>query len=143
MFCTTVLNYRFSFNVRMKGGEEMMKYLKKAVVFALLVSMFGCGTIMHGSQQDVSISAPNNALVKVGDKSAQGSTVMKLDRDKSYTVAMKKDGKEQVCGQINKSMSGGVILGDIFLLPPIGFIVDAITGAWYNLEPTQVTCPVN
>lgn len=97
---------------------------------------------MHGTQQDVSINAPSNALVKVGDKSAQGSTIMKLDRDKSYTVAMKKDGKEQVCGQINRSMSGGIVFADILLFP-IGVIVDAITGAWYNLEPTQITCPVN
>lgn len=119
-----------------------MKILKSIAALAVVVIMSGCGAIMHGTQQDVSINAPNNAQVKVGDKSAQGSTIMKLDRGNSYTVAMHKDGKEQVCGQVNKSMSAGVLIADI-LLAPIGIIVDAVTGAWYDLEPTQITCPVN
>ena len=48
-----------------------MKILKNIAALAVVVIISGCGAIMHGTQQDVRINAPNNALVKVGDKSAQ------------------------------------------------------------------------
>lgn len=120
----------------------ILETLKLGLVLVVVASMLGCGTIIHGSQQDVSISAPNNALVRVGNKVVQGSTTLKLDRDKSYSVVMEKDGKTYPCGQINKSISGGLLLVDILILFPEGFI-DALTGGWNNLEPTQVICQGN
>ncbi len=116
-----------------------MKTLKNIISIFTIISVISCGAIIHGTKQDVSIIAPSDALVKVNGRSAKGSTVMKLERGKSYSVTMHRGGQEQVCGQITNSLSAGVLIADIlFGLVPL--IVDAATGAWYNLEPEQVMC---
>lgn len=117
----------------------MKKILKITAVLVLVFNMLACGTIMHGSQEEISISAPSKAVVKVDGRTSEGSNVMKLDRNKSYTVSMDKDGKNHICGQIDKSISPGIVVADV-LLGFAGLIVDAVTGAWYDLSPNQVTC---
>lgn len=116
-----------------------MSYFKTFISIFTIINMVSCGAIIHGTKQDVSITAPSDALVKVDGRSAKGSSVIKLERNKSYSVTMHRGGQQQVCGQITNSLSVGVVIADVFL-GLVGVIVDAATGAWYNLEPEQVMC---
>lgn len=116
-----------------------MKVIRSIVTLVLTLSMIGCGAIIHGTKENIGISAPAGAVVSINGMRTQGSSVMRLDRDTSYSVTMEKGGKTRLCGQITSSLSAGVLIADILLgLWPV--VIDAATGAWYNLEPTQVMC---
>jgi hypothetical protein len=112
-----------------------------AVLMAALIGITGCGTIVHGSQQDVRINAPSDAQVKVDDYPTpqKGSVFVNLTRKKGHYVTAASPGKSLDCDTINSKLSNGVLVADILLgLGPI--LVDAITGAWNNLEPSTVNC---
>lgn len=120
------------------------------ILLVALTGTTGCGVIVHGSAQDIMINAPNDVLVKALDNegtqvSAQtkGSTVLNLKRSKDHTITAEKDGSSTSCGQVRKSLSGGILFADILWNPLIWGLTDWLTGGWNNLEPTVVTCHVS
>ncbi len=68
----------------------MKRFFKSVMLFLLIITTISCGAISHGTIQDITITAPSDALVKVNGRTAKGSTVMKLKRNKSYLVSMQK-----------------------------------------------------
>ena len=115
--------------------------LGRSVLFtALVVSLTGCCSIIHGTRQDVGISsAPTGAMVKI-DNVSSGNTpvVAKLTRKDNHFVRVELSGYQPFDMTLTRSVSGWV-WGNIVFGGLIGLAVDAIDGAFYNLSPEQVS----
>ena len=104
---------------------------------ALLIA--GCATIMHGSNQSISIaSTPPSAKVFV-DKAPAGQTplVSKLSRKSSHIVRLELEGYQPYEATLSKGVSGWV-WGNLVFGGPIGLVVDVATGGLYKLTPGQI-----
>ncbi len=113
---------------------------RSALFTALVVSITGCCSIIHGTRQDVGISsAPTGAMVKI-DNVSSGNTpvVAKLTRKDNHFVRVELSGYQPFDMTLTRSVSGWV-WGNIVFGGLIGLAVDAIDGAFYNLSPEQVS----
>jgi len=72
--------------------------------------LVGCGTIIHGGTQDVSVtSEPSGATVEVdGSEIGETPVTRSLDRGSQHTVEISMDGYESEQISIRKSASGWV-----------------------------------
>jgi len=116
-----------------------MTVLKRYSSILGCLLLFGCGTIIHGGSQDVSVtSSPGGATVEIDGTEVGDTPVTKsLDRGSQHTVAISMDGYETEQVTIQKNVSGWVV-GNILFGGLIGLAVDAGTGGMYKLSPTQV-----
>jgi len=113
---------------------------RSALFTALVVSLTGCCSIIHGTRQDVGISsAPTGAMVKI-DNVSSGNTpvVAKLTRKDNHFVRVELSGYQPFDMTLTRSVSGWV-WGNIVFGGLIGLAIDAIDGAFYNLSPEQVS----
>ncbi len=113
---------------------------RSALFTALVVSLTGCCSIIHGTRQDVGISsAPTGAMVKI-DNVLSGNTpvVAKLTRKDNHFVRVELSGYQPFDMTLTRSVSGWV-WGNIVFGGLIGLAVDAIDGAFYNPSPEQVS----
>ena len=113
---------------------------RPALFIALVVSLTGCCSIIHGTRQDVGISsAPTGAMVKI-DNVSSGNTpvVAKLTRKDNHFVRVELSDYQPFDMTLTRSVSGWV-WGNIVFGGLIGLAVDAIDGAFYNLSPEQVS----
>ena len=113
---------------------------RPALFIALVVSLTGCCSIIHGTRQDVGISsAPTGAMVKI-DNVSSGNTpvVAKLTRKDNHFVRVELSGYQPFDMSLTRSVSGWV-WGNIVFGGLIGLAIDAIDGAFYNLSPEQVS----
>jgi hypothetical protein len=113
---------------------------RSALFTALVVSLTGCCSIIHGTRQDVGISsAPTGAMVKI-DNVSSGNTpvVAKLTRKDNHFVRVELSSYQPFDMTLTRSVSGWV-WGNIVFGGLIGLAVDAIDGAFYNLSPEQVS----
>jgi uncharacterized protein YceK len=104
-----------------------------------VLSVSGCATIMHGTQQDVGISStPTGASVLI-DNTEKGVTpvVLKLRRKENHTVRIQLAGYQPFESTLTHSVSGWV-WGNIAFGGLIGLAVDAVSGGIYKLTPEQV-----
>lgn len=116
-----------------------------SLVFALVAALLalgssGCATIVKGTTQDIPIaSEPSGARVAVDGK-ASGSTPTKvtMDRKRSHMVTLELEGYETENIAVTNSI-GGAVAGNIVAGGLIGWGVDAMTGAQYNLHPDTVS----
>ena len=120
----------------------------KAAVFLLAVLSIAlansCATIISGTGQEVSVSSVPRAQIQIkadtglvfyaGDSPA----IVKLPRKHSYTVTVQAGGYASqtlvITREFNAWFVGNILFGGI-----PGGIVDAITGAMWNLEPSFLT----
>jgi hypothetical protein len=120
----------------------------KAVVFLLAVLFIAmansCATIISGTGQEVSVSSTPRAQIEIkadtglvfyaGDSPA----IVKLPRKHSYTVTVQAGGYASqtlvITREFNAWFIGNILFGGI-----PGGVVDAITGAMWNLEPSLLT----
>ena len=106
-----------------------------------LVLLDSCATIVSGTSQEVSVSSTPRAKIEI--KAASGMVyysgdspaIVKLPRKYSYTVTIQAGGYASqtlvISRQFNAWFVGNIIFGGI-----PGGVVDAITGAMWNLEPS-------
>jgi hypothetical protein len=94
-----------------------------------------------GSTQSVAINSnPKGAKIYV-DGNFVGTDFVKveLEREKDHYVEIKKGGFESERRYIAKNIQAGWVVLDIFLIELIiPIIVDAVTGAWYELSPDNI-----
>lgn len=110
-----------------------------AVVLTLVLVLSGCATIFKGEYTDVSIqSEPDGTRVFInGEYYGQTPLRLELKTNQSYTIEFKRDGfKTQVRHIKNKIGVGWVVLDIVCGLYPV--VIDALTGAWYNLDQKYV-----
>jgi hypothetical protein len=117
----------------------MDRHFAPATSILACLFLVGCGTIIHGGTQDVSVtSEPSGATVEVdGSEIGETPVTRSLDRGSQHTVEISMDGYESEQISIRKSTSGWV-WGNIVFGGLIGLAVDASTGGMYKLTPTQV-----
>ncbi len=125
------------------GGNVSFPAIPGALVVAplILLSLFlsACGSIIHGTTQEVSISsAPTGAQVTV-DNIPLGPTPVfwELKRKDNHIVRITLDGYEPYEMVLARSVSGWVV-GNILFGGVVGLAVDAISGGMYKLTPEQV-----
>ena len=113
------------------------------VLFALLSAssfLTGCATIVKGTTQVIPVSSdPTGARVTV-DSSPAGTTptTVTLSRKQNHMVVIEKEGFAPESVAVTKSM-GGAVAGNIIAGGLIGWGVDAMTGAQYNLAPNTIS----
>lgn len=113
--------------------------MRPFLLLATLLVASGCGTIVNGSNQDVSfVSTPIGATVTVdGMDLGATPTIVSLSRKSTHTVAFSLDGYQPQSMIINRSVSGWAF-GNILFGGLIGLVVDLSTGGMYKLTPDQV-----
>ncbi len=120
-----------------------VKTITSLIVPVLLVVVIylatGCATLFKGASENVDFSSdPSGADVYVNG-SLRGKTPinLKLESKKTYTIEFKKEGHEPRSYTITNHVGAGWIILDILggLIP---IIVDAATGAWYELDQDAV-----
>ena len=99
----------------------------------------GCGTIIHGTTQDVSVaSSPSGASVVInGADIGETPITQELDRGSQHTIELNLDGYKSESIIVNRETSGWVV-GNIVFGGLIGLAVDAATGGMYKLSPTEI-----
>ena len=128
-----------------------MKKLLSLTVVSAMLTMQGCATIMHGSEQTLSFkSVPETTQITItnraGEKihSGQTPTVITLKRgagyfkSESYQVSFSKEGYQtktiNVTGSANGWYVANILFGGLIGL----LIVDPLTGGMYTLTPDDV-----
>lgn len=111
-------------------------------VCLLLVTLMGCGAILQGTRQTIQAnSAPSGAKIAVFPTNEEYTTPasMSLERKNNYVLTFSKEGYTPAKFNIQKKLSGGMLVLDVLFTGLLGVIVDAATGAWYNLSPEVAT----
>jgi len=110
-------------------------------VILLLLSLSGCGAILHGGKQEVTFdSKPPGATVKV-DNAVEFLTphTMVLSRSSTHHATFAKDGYEPQRVMIQHHfLVGPSIIGNILPLFPVGFTIDVITGSAWGFEQDYI-----
>lgn len=120
----------------------MVRYIGTALVSALILwPLTGCGAIFNGTTQTIRAqSSPQGATITTSPETGTFTTPasLELERSNSYVLTFSQEGYSEETFQIRRTMNGGILVLDI-LAGLIGVIVDAATGAWYNLSPEDVS----
>jgi len=122
-----------------------MKSLKRGIPIILLLTIItGCGTIIHGTTEQVGVtSSPSGATVEI-DNTKIGETplIQELSRKDSHSVKITMAGYESYELIINRNVSGWA-WGNIVFGGLIGLVVDATTGGMYKLNPNEVNAQLS
>jgi hypothetical protein len=119
-----------------------MQHRLALVLPCLAVALSGCGTIMHGTMQEIAIvSAPAGAEVSV-DGAAVGRTPLnvRLKRKQAHQVRIEAAGYLPYETALSRTTSVWLwpdILGTAWLLAPLP--IDALSGGLYELKPSLVS----
>lgn len=121
--------------------SEMPRILLVLLLVGLVpaIALLACGTIIHGTSQEIGIaSQPTGANVRI-DNMEHGTTplVADLKRKKEHLIQIEMEGYQPYEMHVTNSVSGWV-WGNIVFGGLIGLAVDAISGGLYKLEPEQV-----
>jgi hypothetical protein len=111
------------------------------MVFILPVMfMASCGTIIHGTTQQIGISSnPSNGSVTInGQQFGNTPMIIHLSRKDSHMIRIELDGYHAYETTLTRSTSGWV-WGNIVFGGLIGLVIDASSGGMYILTPDQVT----
>jgi hypothetical protein len=109
------------------------------VVFAsLLLVLSGCGTMMNGLGQDVTITSnPGNGTAYVDGKEVGMTPVsVRMSRKHAHVVRVEQPGYYPAEASVTQSNSDWILANGANLY--IGHIVDSISGGMYDLNPTEV-----
>lgn len=111
-----------------------------AVVGGLLgICALGCATIIEGNKEEMSVaSEPDGAIVSVnGDKKGKTPAKFTLPKDDSHTIKIEKDGYESETINVSNEIDVKWVVIDV-VLGVVPIVVDAVTGAWYRLDQTDI-----
>lgn len=117
----------------------MSRIVNIALMVCITSLQMGCATIVSGKTQDVMIrSNPSGATVKI-DEIISGTTPMvaNLVRKKRHAISISKKGYQEISRSTTRGFNGWY-LGNIILGGIIGLITDPITGAMYDVEPSEI-----
>ncbi|KKM13577.1 hypothetical protein LCGC14_1714760 [marine sediment metagenome] len=117
--------------------------MKKMLMIIILLSC-GCGVLIHGTRQEVSItSQPTGATVLINNE-FKGTTPLTINlkrKTKEYKVVIQKNGFVPVEASIERKIIWA-IEGLNTLSPDFGLIgaelIDKPTGGAYKLEPKSI-----
>ena len=122
-----------------------MKHTKRLGILCctLLVLTFltyNCAAIFKGTSESVAFSTdPSGAKVFVNGQ-YMGTTPCQipLPSKGTYTIEFKKEGYDPSTYTIMNHVGAGWVVLDVLFTGLIGVVVDAATGAWYELDTRVV-----
>lgn len=112
-----------------------------AAALAILLVAPGCATIIQGEHQSVPIDTdPSGALVVVdGVEAGRTPTVLSLDRGDDHLIELELDGYRTTTLRLDKDFDFvPTVVGNLFSWGLLGFAVDFVSGAAYELEPEAI-----
>lgn len=112
------------------------------IITFCLLSGSNCGAIFKGSRQSIQVQTSPSAVSLTLTPSAGNyttPTTLNVERKNNYVLTFSKEGYEDTKFEIQKHLSGGILALDILFTGLIGVVIDAATGAWYNLKPEAIT----
>lgn len=114
------------------------------IICGLFIFATGCGTITQGVHQSVDLkSMPSSATVTLtgGDTPTTLVTpaTLELKRKGTYVLTFSKEGYASQGIQLQRTLRGWMLFWDVFPWFPLGVVVDAVTGGWYQLTPGEVS----
>jgi hypothetical protein len=115
------------------------KFLTISILAAFVFMSSSCALMFKGTSEEVRFgSDPQRAEVWVnGAKMGETPVSLKLESKKTYTIEFKMEGFKTVTKSITNHVGAGWIVLDVLMgLVPV--IIDAATGAWYNLDQKNV-----
>lgn len=110
-----------------------------SVCLACLFLFSSCATLFKGNSSKLDLnSEPQAAQVYVnGNLMGETPVRLKLESKGTYSIEFKKDGYKTKTVNIQNHVGAGWIVLDVLTgLVPV--IIDAMTGAWYGLDQTNV-----
>jgi hypothetical protein len=115
-----------------------------AFLSACALGQTGCARVFRDSKTAVRVeSDPAGASVSIGDRVGPAPLEMVVPRSGLTEVRVTKNGFEENHGLVRKRMNGWWLTADlatcivpVMLCIPI--LVDAISGAWYDVEPVYL-----
>ncbi len=107
------------------------------LVLAAVMVLQGCGMIVHGERQDLSVTTdPPGAVARVSDAHCVTPCTMKVRRS-ADTISFTKDNVTEEF-YLDKSLNvGSTIFGNLLWIAP-GIIIDLIGGGGYTIHPVNV-----
>ena len=113
--------------------------LLAALWLAMAIILSGCGTLKHGSTQNLDISSnPVGARITVdGIDRGESPLTVELPRKNNHTISVALAGYQNFQIILDRKWSKWAI-GNILLGGPIGLIIDHSTGGMYRLDKTQI-----
>lgn len=107
----------------------------------LLVASSGCATIVQGGRQDVLVDTdPSGARVTVnGYEAGETPVILDLKRDEFHRIELALDGYEPVALRLERDLDFvPAVVGNVFSFGLLGFAVDFVSGAAYELSPDEL-----
>lgn len=135
-----------------------MKAIAAAIGAASIVTLSGCASIVGDKDQAIAFnSSPSQAEILITDETSKKVfvgetpttvTLQKADGTyfggKTYTVHISKDGYDSRTLMINSTPNGWYVAGNLLFGGLIGWlVVDPLTGAMYNLSPSEIDASLN
>jgi len=114
--------------------------MKKFLLLSLSFLFAGCATIIHGTNQHISVnSSPPGAKVSVnGIPVATTPAKIKLSRsERTVNILIEKEGYRPQGVVLSRKLSGW-FFGNLLFGGWIGMIIDAVDGAMFRLEPSDI-----
>ena len=121
------------------------KDLLVPVLAAALTS--GCASIVNGTNDSVTISAPADTAVYIdGQKTGTGDVTASLKRGKTYIVSAQKEGCRSANVETSTSFDKTSLLGILIDFGIISIPLDFIIGGAREIDPkiysVEADCPV-
>ncbi len=116
------------------------RVLACASVAALSFFSGGCASIVKGTTQAIPVASdPMGADVKLdGNKVGQTPTSVEAKRKSDHLITIEKVGYQPESIAITRNI-GGAVFGNIIAGGLVGWGVDAISGAQWNLSPNTIS----
>jgi hypothetical protein len=123
----------------LKQVEDTMRNRHCQLALVTLLPLIGCGTIMHGPRQLVTVqSTPSGASLRVAPGSDTSSTTpvsLNLERKHQYTLTLASPGYTSATVELRPDVGIGTAFADGLFTGMIGLVVDALNGSLYGLNP--------
>lgn len=118
-----------------------MKTLIPLIAAVCLLS--GCGYVLHGSTQKVSIdTVPTGARVEVDGRSYTTPAELELGRGTHHTVTARTTAGAPLATHIRSEIQWRWAIPSFFLPPIIGSIIDGVSGGDSELVPDKLVIPL-
>ncbi len=134
----------------MRSMSEYGNRNRRALYIALLIvvsasSLTGCATIFKGSETDIPIIGPEEARFALLDTvespilpidNEDGDRFLTLSTDRSHRLTVLHEGRSDTLS-VRRRFNELWLAAD-FPVFPVGYIVDGITGAWFDFDGVSI-----
>lgn len=120
----------------------MKKFVSTLIILSIAISsglLTSCATIFKGTSSPVYFSSDPHGVKVYVNGNLMGTTPvkLKLESKRVYNIEFKKEGYETKTFTITNHVGVGWVILDVLggLIP---IVIDAATGAWYELDQENV-----